>query len=78
MYFSELQQKLLIDQATGKIIGYIEDAEVTAQKGQVEVEGYVVSGSTRFFQKQGTDRFVTMSEVVSVEADFIFLKSVEH
>lgn len=76
MYFSELQQKLLIDQATGKIIGYIEDAEVNAQTGQVE--GYVVSGSTRFFQKQGTDRFVTMSEVVSVGADFIFLKSVEH
>lgn len=50
MYFSELQQKLLIDQATGKIIGYIEDAEVNAQKGQVE--GYVVSGSTRFFKNK--------------------------
>lgn len=76
MYFSELQQKLLIDQVTEKIIGYIEDAEVNSQKGQVE--GYVVSGSTRFFQKQGTDRFVTMSEVISVGAGFIFLKSVEH
>lgn len=71
MYFSDLQKKLLIEQVSGQIIGYIQDAMINPQTGKIE--GYYVSASSKFFQKPADAKLIAVHEISSVGSDFIFV-----
>jgi len=72
MYFSQLQQKMLIEQTSGTVIGYIEDAVINKDTGKIE--GYVVGKTTKMFQKVSSERIVQVTDITSVGSDFIFIR----
>ncbi|WP_342525894.1 PRC-barrel domain-containing protein [Chryseomicrobium sp. FSL W7-1435] len=72
MYFSQLQQKMLLEQTSGTVIGYIEDAVINKDTGKIE--GYVVGKTTKMFQKVSSERIVQVTDITSVGSDFIFIR----
>lgn len=76
MYFSDLQNKLVLEKASGEIMGYIGDAEIDISLGKIE--SYYVDKTTGIFKKELSAKRVGVSEIYSIGEEMIFLKSHEH
>jgi YlmC/YmxH family sporulation protein len=75
MYFSELQQKELIDGHSGELLGYIEDAEVQVDNGFIEF--FVVSPPKKFYQFfQGEKPYmkIYMDDIIVIGKDVIIVR----
>lgn len=63
---------MLLEQTSGTVIGYIEDAVINKDTGKIE--GYVVGKTTKMFQKVSSERIVQVTDITSVGSDFIFIR----
>ena len=76
MRFSVVQQKEIIDSETGKFIGYIIDAEVSEETG--EIIAFIISQPKKFyqfFQGEENTRKIAISHILTVGKDVILVKS---
>ena len=70
MRFSVVQQKEIIDSETGKFIGYIIDAEVSEETG--EIIAFIISQPKKFyqfFQGEENTRKIAISHILTVGKD---------
>lgn len=74
MYFSELQQKEIIDARNGELLGFIEDAEVVVESG--EIKYFIVSEGKKFYKLlQGERKTIKIyiDDIFSVGKDVIIV-----
>lgn len=76
MFFSELQQKEMIDARSGELLGYIEDAEIRIDSGKIDF--FYVSKPKKFYQMfQGEKKTIKVyiDDIFSIGKDVIIVYS---
>ena len=76
MYFSELQQKEIIDARSGELLGFIEDAEISLENGKIEY--FIVSEPKKFYKLlQGERKTIKIyiDDIFSIGKDVIIVYS---
>ena len=76
MFFSELQQKEIIDASNGELLGYIEDAEVRTDTGYIHF--FIVSSPKKFYQMfQGEKQFkkIYIDDILTIGKDVIIVQA---
>ena len=76
MYFSELQQKEIIDARSGELLGFIEDAEISLENGKIEY--FIVSEQKKFYKLlQGERKTIKIyiDDIFSIGKDVIIVYS---
>lgn len=76
MFFSELQQKELIDARNGEMIGFIEDAEVSTESGFIQF--FIVSEPKKFyqfFQSEKQYKKIYIDDILIIGKDVIIVHS---
>lgn len=75
MRFSTVQEKEIIEATSGKFIGYIIDAEVCEEKG--EITAFIISQPKKFyqfFQGEENTRKIDIGNILTVGKDVILVK----
>ncbi|MEK4228656.1 PRC-barrel domain-containing protein [Solibacillus sp. FSL H8-0538] len=77
MRFSTVQEKEIIEATSGKFIGYIIDAEVCEEKG--EIIAFIISQPKKFyhlFQGEENTIRIAISHILTVGKDVILVKGI--
>lgn len=77
MYFSELQQKEIIDARSGELLGYIEDAEVDVENGKIVF--FIVTDAKKFYhvlqREKKQSKFISMTFLTSEKMSSLYLEN---